>query len=422
MSKRTEMEKQNRGRATGLCLPAFFLISLLSTTGLSTVAAQSGPATGETRVAVDREDPGKLAESLEGDFDTGDIVATSAWAESLNLADWLGPLAPVALSPFFGIALLSGLSLYGPDWVTDNALLGSSGPLQSQTLFWIFVALTLLTSLPRLTKVSKPFAQAVDRLETYAVIVILLIIKVVSAMETPVDGETQVAMIQFGVLSFTADTLLTIAMVVNVLVINSVKFFFEFLVWLTPVPFLDAVFEVCNKSVCAALMAIYAYSPTLATIINLAVLVIAALMLRWISRRVQFYRTMILDPILARLWSGFGTPKRPELIVFPNDSIGPFPAKSRLRLCRDESGDGWQLVSANWWSPARVHKLSAETRPTLAKGWVMHSVEVQEVEKCRLCFSRRYDRTLAELAESMAIVVPEESRQTASPDPRHEFA
>ena len=123
------------------------------------------------------------------------------WVSRIGWARWHLSLCP----PFFGVTCLSGLAIWGPEWVTDNALLGASGPLQSETLFFIFLALALRTSLPRLTKVSKPFAQAVDRLETYAVIIILLVIKLGTSLET--SGETEVAVVQLGVLSFTADTL-----------------------------------------------------------------------------------------------------------------------------------------------------------------------------------------------------------------------
>ncbi|QDV61718.1 hypothetical protein [Crateriforma conspicua] len=375
-----------------------------------------------SQTETDETSSEKLTETLEGEFDTTDIAATTAWAESLHLADWLGPLAPVALSPFFGIALLSGLALYGPDWITDNALLGASGPLQNPTLFWIFVGLTVLTSLPRLTKVSKPIAQALDRLETYAVIVILLVIKVVAAIDSP-DPEPQVAMIQFGVISFTADTLLAVAMVINILIINSVKFFFEFLVWLTPVPFLDAVFEICNKTICAALMAVYAYSPTVATVINLGVLVVAALILRWISRRVTFYRTMVLDPILAKLWTGFGSPRKPELIVFPQDDIGPFPAKSRLTLCRDTDGKGWQLKQAGWWTSPTVHPIPESAAPTLHHGWVMHTIRFADGSACSLVTSRRYDAAMDRVAETLLLKLATDRPETDQPaDLRQEFA
>ncbi len=198
------------------------------------------------------------ASSANG-FGASEIAASSSWIQSTGVVDWLGPLAPIAMSPFFGVTCLSGLAIYGPEWAAQNPVLQNAGPLKSPVLFWTFAALTVMTSLPRLTKVSKPFAQAVDKLETYSVILIILLIKFFPATVTP--PETPVALIQLGIFSFTADTLLSIAMVLNLIIINAVKFFFEFLIWLTPIPFIDAIFEVCNKTAAASLMAVYAISP-----------------------------------------------------------------------------------------------------------------------------------------------------------------
>jgi hypothetical protein len=228
-----------------------------------------------------------------------------------------------------------------------------------------------------------------------------------------------------GVFSFTVDTLLGIAMVANILVINSVKFFFEFMVWLTPIPLVDAVFEVCNKGVCACLMGIYAFSPTLATAINLVILLAAAVVLRWISRRVRFYRTMVLDPILAKLWSGFGRANRPELIVFPQSAIGPFAPKSRLRLMRsaDDSGK-WLLQEANWWMPSKQHHFHHPSPPKVRCGWVMNSIELQsnDGDVMVLRFSRRYgEQELLPLLRQLGL----ESQTDDKPSPAkmaHEFA
>ncbi len=359
---------------------AIIFFAALVVSGSQIDAQESESALDSTAITADT-----IQEHLEGDFGASEIAASSAWAETLGIADWLGPLAPVALSPFFGVTCLSGLAIWGPDWVSDNALLGASGPLQSQTLFFIFLALTLLTSLPRLTKVSKPFAQALDRLEAYSVIIILLMIKLGSSLES--SAETEVAIVQMGVFSFTADTLLGIAMIVNVLVVNSVKFFFEFLVWLTPVPLVDAIFEVCNKTICAVLMAIYAFSPIIATMINLVILLVALIIFRWVSRRVRFYRTMLLDPILSQFFSSHSQPKRQELIVFPKRDLGPFQDKSRLRMTRDGEA-GWLLEEANWWLPEKQYKLSLSPKPKVHCGWVMNSIEAGDVV---LIFSRRYN-------------------------------
>lgn len=388
-------------------------------------------------VDVDPSTSGSLSakgieESLEGPVDVETIVATSSWVHSTGVVDWLGPLAPVALSPFFGVTCLSGLSLWGPDWATNNVVLDAHGPLRSELLFCVFLTLTILTSLPRLTKVSKPFAQAVDRLETYAVIVILLVIKVGVSMQSPAEG--QVAMVQLGIVSMTVDTLLGIAMVINILVINSVKFFFEFMVWLTPVPLLDAIFEICNKSLCALLMAIYAFSPTLATLINLSILLLAAIVLRWISRRVRFYRCMVLDPLVARVWRGYATPTRPELTVFPTEDVGPFKAKSRLRLRpavsapgdtekgldetatstqdTEKAADGWLIEEANWWMPSKEHLISRGAQPEVRCGWVTNSVCIEDGngQQTNFIFSRRYSAdTLESLAKRLGMKISDES-------------
>lgn len=389
------------------CSPPIFRVAVAQQ---SRQLDDPGPATRQESTGEATFSPESIERSLEGPVDADDIAAASDWAAASGVTDWLGPLAPVALSPFFGVTCLSGLALWGPSWISDNALLGAAGPLGNEWLFVIFLVLTLLTSLPRLTKVSKPFAQAVDRMETYAVIIILLAIKFVMSMDAPVESSTgvpvaalEVPVFQLGVLSFTLDTLLSIAMIINVLVINSVKFFFEFMVWLTPVPFLDAVFELSNKSLCAALMAIYAFSPAIATCINLVFLLAAALMLRWISRRVRFYRTMILDPVLAKLWSGFGRPKKPELIVFPQDDFGPFPAKSRLRML--STPDGIVLRDANWWMAQKSHVIASTVPPSFRRGWVMHQIEIQDQDSLAcLKFSRRYaDQELIQILKQLGI-------------------
>jgi hypothetical protein len=338
----------------------------------------------------------RLDQKIQAPIDAEHVAAASSWVSGLGLTEWMGPLAPIALSPFFGVTLMSGLALWGPEWVTSNPVLGRGGPLANPTLFWVLLALTVVTSLPRLTKVSKPFVQAVDRVETYAVIIILLLVKMLATDPITADPTLAppVAVIQFGVVSFTAETLVAVAMVINILVINSVKFFFEFLCWLTPIPFLDAVFEVCNKSLCAGLMALYAFSPTLATGVNLVMLLIAAIALRWISRRVRFYRTMILDPILSKFWTSFGKPQRPELIVFPVKAFGPYKAKTRLILQRTGTdGDGWSLSDATWWRGGKSHVIDSKHRVQVARGWIMHCVTVTDTAGVQhsFRFSRRYD-------------------------------
>lgn len=329
----------------------------------------------------------------------GTAEAAQKVAQSLGVAEWLGPLAPVALSPFFGIACLSGMALYGPSWISpDNPMVGSNSPLANPAVFWVFLALTVFTSLPRLTKVSKPMAQAIDRLEAWAGIITMLVLKVMVS-GNPIEDFSlpgQAFLMQAGLLTFGADTLLMLAAVINIFVINAVKFFFEILIWLTPVPAIDAVFEVCNKSLCAALMAVYGYSPTLATGINLAMFTVAAFVFRWAYRREVFLQNMVVDAG----WRLFRRPsefKQDSFAVFPTSAVGNIPLRARCRLTRTETG--WNLQHRRWLRSALAADLAAhEYELKLVPGFFTNSLEFTGPQSVTLTFSRWNNDCLEQVA------------------------
>ena len=260
----------------------------------SAVAQQEVAGSGEVSGAGD-------VFAIDGLGEHGDLQVAQQLSEAVAASEWLGPLAPVALSPFFGITCLSGLALFGDEFLPANhALLRSDSPLNNPTLFAVFLVLTILTSVPRLSKVSKPLAQCVDRLEAYAGIITLLVIRYLSTQAAPELEPTADVVLRAGPLELSFEVCMAVATAVNILVINGVKWFFEILVWLTPIPTVDAIFEASNKLVCAALMGIYAYSPTLATAINLLILGCCLMVFVWVRRREVYYRTMLWD-FLRRL-------------------------------------------------------------------------------------------------------------------------
>ena len=330
------------------------------------------------------------------EFSATDISAANSLVQNLGVADWLGPLAPVALSPFFGIACLSGMALYGQGWVsTENAFLGVNSPLSSSMVFWTFLILTLVTSVPRFTKVSKPFAQAVDQVEAWAGIITLLALKLMMGASPPEPD--QVVMLQAGIGSVTVDGLLMIAAAVNIVVINTVKFFFEVLIWITPIPTIDAAFEVANKSICAVLMAIYGCSPVLATGINLTMFVLAALIFHWAYRREVFYRVILVDAV----WQWFSPPKQtsPDLLtVFPTDSLESIPARSKCQLSRTDNG--WLLTHSSLLGGKTQVPIESSSME-LDAGYFTNSLKIQGRVNCELSFSRWYNAALPQLADAL---------------------
>jgi len=341
----------------------------------------------------------KLQDSMSPDqLSASNLTAANQVITALAPADWLGPLAPLALSPFFGITCLSGLAIWSPDWMPGSGLLNQATPLKSPTLFWVFAVLTVVTSLPKLSKVSKPLAVVIDNVEAYAGIITLLVIRYMATSSGSGSPEND-PVLQAGILSLSLDALLYIAMIVNVLVINSVKFFFEFLIWLTPIPLLDACFEIANKTVCAALISIYAFSPTLATVFNLILFVGCLVVLRWINRRVRYFRHMVFDSVWPILSNRYGNPQKDELIVFPKTDWNGFQDKACLTLCRNQ--DGWMLRQTRWFRSPLVFQLPPGTKFRIRQGWVVNSLEILTNDRIEMSFSRRYHRRLRDLADRL---------------------
>ncbi len=301
------------------------------------------------------------AELSQGDV--RQLQAAGAALATPSLAEWLGPLAPLALSPFFGVTCLSGIAMLTERGVLpENALVDRAAPLKRPSVFFTFLALTLLTSLPRLTKLSKPLVQAFDFIETWSVVVIVLVVRYLA---TKADVEPKVAMA--GLAFFSADGLLGLLGAVNMVVIATVRFVFEVLVWLSPFPLVDAAFEAGNKAICAGLMAIYAFHPVAALALNLLLFTGAVFAFGWALRQLQYFRGVLL----AR----FGREPAFDGVTLPvycKRAVGPFPGRQRVLLTID--GEGLLVTRPRRLRGVLQHRPSG--RAVLDRGWLQHELAV----------------------------------------------
>ncbi|MCA9081026.1 MAG: hypothetical protein KDA58_10740 [Planctomycetaceae bacterium] len=379
------------------------LVFLAGATGEVTPSTSSTPVPAQadpTQADPVQRDP--LLKAVEAELlsapnqqklSAGEAAMAAQLSEKISAAEWLGPLAPVALSPFFGLTCLSGLALYGQDLIPGTNHLLQNSVLRQPAVFWSLLVLTILTSLPKFTKVSKPFAQVMDQVEAYAGIVILLVIRFFGQPEVGVEP----TVVQMGMFSVSVDVLFAIAAWINILVIHGVKFFFEFLIWMTPFPMLDALFEIMNKAVCAGLMTLYAYSPVAATAANLALFAVCLILFRWCHRQTVFYRTMLLDPLCVRLWPSYGQVGAGGLAVFPQTACGPIPARAPCQLVRTDSG--WELQMRTWLGQLRSCQITRLDELLIRRGFLFNTVSFAGDEQIELCFSHRFNRQWTQVEE-----------------------
>lgn len=322
------------------------------------------------------------------------LESSNSIAQQISAIEWLGPLAPIALSPFFGLACLSGIATYGPEWVQQrSAIFASSSPLNNPALFWSMVVLTIITSLPRLSKVSKPIALAAEKLETYAVVIIVIAMRVFgSSQDGSMEAVTWSAPIYLtaGIASFPTDIALAIASAVNILVINGVKLFCEFMIWLIPVPLVDAIVEASNKTLCVALICLYCWSPLVATILNLVLLTICGFAYFWTQRRIVYYLDLVAGPILIGWLPWRFAGNSDGELVFLTERWNGMPKLTQLRL-KGSSTEGWCLTHRRWWHfvQYKLPALQSQVQP----GWLAQSISLDDgASRSVSLHQRRLDR------------------------------
>ena len=326
--------------------------------------------------------------------DARQMQAAGAVLATPTVAEWLGPLAPVALSPFFGVACLSGLSLLMERGVVpENALLARAGPLKNGAVFIVLSLLAIATSLPRLTKLSKPLVQGLDFVETWSALVIVVTLKVLA---TPSAEDDATVALLAGVFASSGGFLMTALGAVNMLVIATVRFVFEVLVWLSPIPLVDAAFEACKKTVCGGLMAVYAFHPAAALLLNALLFVLALLASRWAWRAARCFQALLVGPVLARLG------RRPRadvgvLHAYAAGEVGPFASRQHVIVTRE--GESLRLSARRLWRSPLVLDVPVDVAE-LDEGWLKHELRVGGHQ---LAVSRAWDADLEERCVALGL-------------------
>jgi len=351
--------------------------------------------------------------------------------QTLHIEQAMGPLAPVALSPFFALTCLSGASLLAdtgllPDGIKKNPILGTNSALNNPFVFAGLLALTVITALPKLTKVSKPLGQAVDQIEAHAGIISVVAVQFLSTMHFGGDEPTTAAIVyQAGIFSFTGDVLVAVLSAINIFVINTVKFFFEVLIWLSPFPMVDAAFETANKTVAAGLLAIYVISPWVAMILNVIIFALCLLIFAWVHRRVVYMRSVLGDPVLGwfaeklfrrkpvtptstPLPASIATRLQGRSLVlkaFAGKPLEGIKRKARGYLVQTDQG----LFFAKprlLRSPRLVALGRNGPRPTLNKGLLSNTVtfiDAGDETIAKFIITRRYNSLLGEIRSSLGV-------------------
>lgn len=307
--------------------------------------------------------------------------------ENSNLIQSLGLLGGMAIAPFaalFVTSLVSVLGL-GNEFIAENPVLGN----------WITVIISgILTFAPLLPKVMKSTAvigQAIDWINDRAGAVVGLIVLISPYFNQAIEPEAvQAVSLGFFDVGSSPYLMITLAVAIPYLIIvMTVRSFFSILIFLSPIPTLDAIFEIIKQGLSVGMVLLYLAWPEAALVMSGIIFIISFFLYRKAKRLLSYFRYMYLKPIGVAL--GFRT-----VDILPshlpsnvNDQLeGPtmviqVALKSTFRKWRQRQlvymaldQNSVRFVRPRWFGMTEVEELpmSAELFSSLTKKWTHYEL------------------------------------------------
>ncbi len=232
-----------------------------------------------------------------------------------------GPMPAVAGTPFLGLAVLSGAALLSDtDLVRnsdsrfvrgfhDNALLVEARRYATLPLFIALLALALLTYMANSGKLRGSVGKLLRAAEDSSVLVTYGLLALVTFFGAAHPAPPP-HVVQMGFWSVSADVVLAVGFALALGVMMTVRFAFDVLIWLTPVPFVDFLFETIKKLLSLSFLGLYFLSPVAASSVGLLVLLPALFLYGWALRIFSFAFRIVLRPVLVSLFPD----SRPQIV------------------------------------------------------------------------------------------------------------
>lgn len=234
-----------------------------------------------------------------------------------------GPAPALASSPFLGLAVLTGAALVVDQpfiansdsafvrELRQNLILRQARGYASWWLFAILLVLALVTMALNSGKLQGSIGKGAHLVEA-GLVAAVYIAMIVQALGSGGNASTLAPQPSHGLvlagfvpaLDFGRVTLVITA-AIALAPFMFVRFAFDVLVWISPFPLIDLLFQIAKTILTLFFLAIYLMNPIAAALLALLFYIPALLLLPWASRLFSFAFRIIVKPLLSRLFSVF---------------------------------------------------------------------------------------------------------------------
>ncbi len=329
----------------------------------------------------------------------------------LKAREIFGPMAAIAISPFYSMACLSLIAVLAEEgYAPRNDYLARNPILASPILLGVFAVLALLITLPRFTKVTNTFGTFLGYLEDRAGLITLVVLQILLIVQAHTPGSPANALLTAGIPYLDLNSLMLALSIINYMIIRTVRFYFDLLILLSPLPLVDGILEATKKIAATMLLLMYAYYPGLAAGVNFFLLFLASLFFFPALRLTRYYQHILIGPMFRRLMSTFDEKPpgvlpesiawrlrahldEPRLIVpvFPLRPLPGIRSKAWCWLVLDRRG--LAIVRLRWFrAPVRL-ELGNDHRTSMGRAvlWNEFTAERDDGRRVVFVFSTVYN-------------------------------
>jgi len=320
-----------------------------------------------------------------------------------SLFEQIAQIAPISINPYTSVFVTSACSKAGfhNDYVSTHPFYNNWFVL---ILFGVLFLFTLIVRPVMATNQLTGTLVKVDNwLENKAGIVInaLVILLPVFITETPHDGEI---VYQAGFLSITFKALLILVLSTYVLfVIMTVRLFIDFLIFLSPIPFMDSALQIIKVVFSGLLVVISIISPITSVVITVVLFLISLVVFRRVKRLINRVTYFIIYPILnsfrkkeSLLFSNTDF----SILVYAKKKTSKFKKGSLLKLTK--RNDQLFLVSNRLFFGKKEEAIQFSANATLSQSHFKTSISDKTLS---LDLSRSYHKYIDDISAQLNIKI-----------------
>nr|WP_042296648.1 hypothetical protein [Nonlabens ulvanivorans] len=340
-------------------------------------------------------------------------IAVETLDHNIEFVEMISTVSPVAVNPYlavFGTALLSKMGFHNK-YIHNHPFYDNWFIVILFGLLFSFTA--IIGTFVKTNQVTGVIGNAEDFLETKASVLINLIVVVLPTFlnQDPVMEQT---VVQAGFITITFKVaLLLVITTYFIVVISTVRYFIDLLVFLSPFPLVDSILNLVKIAFTFGLVLLSVFYPTAGFVVTIIIFLVSLLLYRRARRTIQRFKYLVLYP-LYNMWRHkekiLTNGEELSILVYNKTKYNKMKAGRIVRL--EKEGERLFISRRRYFF--FPHKVELDLTGAFIKRGILFSSIINTDQSVSLLLNRSYKNHYVEIAAQLNIQYEEPENAEAA--------